>query len=125
MRTILVVDDNLAVRTFFNVCLSEAGYLVIEAGDGAEALRVMDSHDIDLVFCDIFMPNQDGLETIQELRGLHPDSPIVAMTGLGRQYGDCLLMAAKFGAVETLEKPVSRETLLSTASRCQRAEASR
>ena len=80
---ILVVEDSIPFRTIFkNELLSQfpsAG--VVEAGSGEEALETLAAHHVDLVFMDIGLPGQSGLETTKMIRALWPDGPkIIAMT---------------------------------------------
>src|SRR5208283_2976492 len=84
MKRILVVDDNAEVRRALSKTLLKAGYDVITAEDGAAAVRVYRGQSFDLVITDLIMPNQEGLETIMELRRLTPEVKIIAISGGGR-----------------------------------------
>jgi CheY-like chemotaxis protein len=108
---ILVVDDDEGVRGLFHVILSGAGYEVKVARDGAEALAVLPSWKPDVVLMDIVMPNREGIETIREMRRLHANLPIIAMSG-AMQSDIYLRLAAVLGAGSTLAKPVSPGELL-------------
>jgi CheY-like chemotaxis protein len=113
------VDDDPEVRRSIGQTLTKAGYEVIEAADGAEAVRLWrELHGGDLVLLDMFMPEKDGLETIIELRVYSPGVPIIAMSGGGHAARLDILGDAKLlGAVETLEKPFSSHTLLALIAR--------
>ena len=93
--------------------LERAGYDVVEAASGREGLQQYQATAIDLIITDILMPDQDGLETILELRRLAPEAKIIAISG-GGQSGllDLLPVAAKLGAQWTLWKPLRRLELL-------------
>ena len=67
--TILVVDDEIAVRRFLQKCLEKTGFCVLSAGDGREALNVFDQHsaEISAVLLDLTMPRMNGLEVLKEL----------------------------------------------------------
>jgi CheY-like chemotaxis protein len=114
--SILVVDDDRAVRKTISIILRQSGYTVLEAVDGKDALRqaVTDKHI--LIIVDLFMPSMDGLETIRELRRLAPGVPVLAISGSREWAGvpmpDLLKAAAAFGAVSTLSKPFRAEELL-------------
>jgi CheY-like chemotaxis protein len=83
-RRILVVDDEPEVLRLLEGTLTEAGYEVITASDGAEAVRRWrELNGGDLVILDILMPQKDGLETIIELKTHSPGVPIIAMSGGG------------------------------------------
>ena len=112
MPRILLIDDNLEVRSLLRLQLEGAGHQILEAAEGDEALRLFRREPADLVLCDLFMPGKEGLETIRELRRTSR-VPIVAMTGDGPSYGTGMLgLAEKLGADKTLIKPFDTDTLL-------------
>jgi CheY-like chemotaxis protein len=78
---ILVADDEPAILAAVRVVLEADGFEVSEAPDGLAALRLCRRQSVDLVLCDVFMPNQDGLETIAVLRQENPSVKIIAMSG--------------------------------------------
>ena len=116
---ILLVDDDPEVRSSVGQTLVTAGYEVIEAGSGTEAVhRWLELNGGDLVILDLFMPDRDALESIVQLRAHSPGVPIVAMLGGAKTEGVDLLQEAKsLGATETLEKPFSAQTLLALVAR--------
>jgi DNA-binding NtrC family response regulator len=118
-RRILLVDDDPNVRRSIGATLTAAGYEVIMAFDGDEAVRHWrDLNGGDLVLLDLFMPEKDGLETIVELRSHTPGVPIIAMSGGGSTGRVDILQDAKLlGAIETLEKPFSSHVLLEMVAR--------
>ncbi len=109
-KVILVADDDPGIRELFSGILVEAGYEVIEAGDGDEVLRLMDQRRFDLMLLDLVMPNREGLETIQLARQKHSGVKIIAISGAFG--GSFLKVAQKLGADATLTKPVAPEQLL-------------
>ncbi|MCW8890117.1 MAG: response regulator [Sedimenticola sp.] len=68
MATILAVDDSLSIRQMVTFVLKEAGYEVIDASDGVEALAIAEGRQVDLVLTDLNMPRMDGIELIKRLR---------------------------------------------------------
>ena len=118
-RRILLVDDDPDVRRSIGATLAAAGYEVITAEDGDEAVRRWrDLDGGDLVLLDLFMPEKDGLETIVELRSHTPGVPIIAMSGGGSTGRVDILQDAKMlGALETLEKPFTSRVLLDMVAR--------
>jgi two-component system chemotaxis response regulator CheY len=118
-RRILLVDDDPDLRSSVGQTLTVAGYEVIEAASGADAVhRWLELNGGDLVILDLFMPDKDGLEAIVELRAHSPGVPIIATLGGGKTEGEDLLQEAKsLGATETLEKPFSAHTLLALVAR--------
>ncbi|CAN5408142.1 response regulator [soil metagenome] len=106
MAHILVIDDDAIIRRMLMERLTDAGYQVFEAGHGNEGLKVMRAEPADLVLCDLYMPEKEGLETIQELRRNYPELKIIAMSGGNRKSPvDLLPIAKSMGANETIHKP--------------------
>lgn len=90
MKRILVVDDEEAIRLLYKEELSEAGYDVDVAPDGAEALRKVQQTRPDLLTVDLRMPGMDGIELLSRVRAIHRDLPIIISTA----YGD---LRSEFG----------------------------
>ena len=113
MATILIIEDEESIRLLLRSALEAAGYEVTEATNGRQGLELYRHRPTDLVITDILMPDQDGLETILELRRLAPEAKIIAISG-GGQSGllDLLPIAEKLGAQWTLRKPLRRLELL-------------
>jgi two-component system cell cycle sensor histidine kinase/response regulator CckA len=112
---VLVVDDDAAIRSLFYKILARAGYHVMEAADGAQALEAVKKGGVALVITDLVMPEKEGIETIMEIRKSHPQVKIGAVSGAsgGRYLGT----AALLGADAVLAKPVSEEALVDMARR--------
>lgn len=118
MAQILVIDDDAALRTTVRRVLERSGHQVTEAENGAEGMRLVRKRPPDLVVTDLLMPEQEGIETIQELRENHPAIGIVAVSGAGGvEEGGPLLDAQLFGADATLSKPFSVEALIEAVDR--------
>ena len=103
---VLVIDDDVLLRRTICALLERENFEVIEAGDGHQGVRQFQTDPTDLVITDIVMPEQEGLETISQIRATRPDIKIIAMSG-APPLGDSnyLSMAEKFGADRTLRKP--------------------
>jgi two-component system nitrogen regulation response regulator NtrX len=111
---ILVVDDDPILREVASEVLGEAGYAVLVARDGAEALEVLARTACDLVLCDVFMPRMDGIETVQAINRRWPDLPVVMLTaGSSYQTPEELLKTTRLmGAKGGFRKPINRATLI-------------
>jgi CheY-like chemotaxis protein len=108
--TVLLAEDEEAVRELACEFLSASGYTVIVAKDGIEALELAEQHkkSIDVLVTDVVMPRMRGTELAMRLRRAHPDINIVYMSGyLEHNSDDSFLTDA-----EMLQKPFSRESLL-------------
>jgi len=81
-QTILVVDDSWSVRQLVSFTLSSAGYEVMEASDGADALSKLTGQDIHLIICDVNMPNMDGISFVKEVKksDKYKFTPIIMLT---------------------------------------------
>jgi CheY-like chemotaxis protein len=114
MTSIMVIDDDIQVRTVIREMLEGEGYEVREAGNGREGVKAFRQRPADLVLCDIFMPEKGGLQTIRELHDEFGNVKVVAMSGGNHRLGqlDFLLFAEQFGAVSVLHKPFAPKTLL-------------
>ena len=113
MPRILVTDDNAAIRILLTEILEARGYEVETAAEGTAALKLLQQGPFDVLITDIFMPGKDGIELIMEVRVLHPNVKMIAISGGGPGMGmDLLKPAQRLGALRILRKPVSRADLL-------------
>jgi signal transduction histidine kinase/CheY-like chemotaxis protein len=113
METILVVEDDQAMREALTEMLEAMSYHVLSAGDGREALRTFDREGpIDLVLSDLIMPEMGGVALYEQLKRRHPDVRMVVMTGYPlAEEGKELL---EQGIVAWVQKPLDVETLAQT-----------
>ena len=112
---ILIVDDERAIQTSLRGVLEDEGYRVSAVGSATEALVRVQDETPDLMFLDIWMPGMDGLEALAELRRLHPEIPVVMISGHGTI--ETAVKATKLGAYDFIEKPLSLEKTLFAATR--------
>jgi CheY-like chemotaxis protein len=125
MARILVVDDDELVRNTIWVMLRSQEHDAEMAADGEKGVAQFLARPFDLVICDLFMPNKDGLETIKEMHRLSPATPIIAISG-GAAPGadgaavdpDFLRMAGALGATAMLPKPFGLEQMTALVERC-------
>jgi CheY-like chemotaxis protein len=118
MAKILIIDDDEAVRTVIVRGLVSAGHESLEAGDGKRGVDLAKRSAPDLVITDINMPDQDGIQTIGELRELYPVLPIIVISG-EKRVGDYAPLddAQLLGADVVLAKPFVLPTLLTEVKR--------
>lgn len=115
MARILVIDDEPAVRFALEKALKSAGYEVILAADGHEGLASQLTSPADLVITDIFMPHQEGLATLIELKKTCPETAVIVMSG--KPAGPMMLsIAHTLGAARILQKPFGLDEFLSAVS---------
>jgi CheY-like chemotaxis protein len=113
VETILLVEDEAAVRSLAKKALSQKGYRVFEAGDGAIALRVAAAHvgEIDLVLTNVAMPTLGGRGMVEELTELSPEIRILFMSGYPRD--EIFPEKGSASRIAYLQKPFTSETLFS------------
>ena len=112
MPLILIADDNQQICGWLRAVLEAEGYRVIQASDGREAMASIERDAPDLMILDMYLPVQDGLETILMLHNAQSPVKILGISGQSLQGCDILKIAMAFGAHGVLEKPFSRELLL-------------
>jgi DNA-binding NtrC family response regulator len=119
MTKILVIDDDVIVRETIVQILEDGGYQVLSAEDGKRGMAAFRAERPDLVITDIIMPEQEGIQTITEIRGVKPDAKIIAISGGGRIGNtDFLKIARHLGAFDAIAKPFDPDDLLSRVGRC-------
>ena len=112
MATILIIDDEKAIRKTLTEILSFEGYKLDEAGDGEEGLKKFREKGYDVVLCDIKMPKVDGLDFLQKAVEINPDVPIIMISGHGNI--ETAVEAVKKGAYDFIQKPPDLNRLLIT-----------
>ncbi|MGO8915670.1 MAG: response regulator [Stellaceae bacterium] len=126
MTKILIIEDDPEVRQTLVYILEDAGYEVVVAEDGAKGIRKFESNQPDLVITDVFMPNQEGFQTIREILALQPEAKIIAVSAgfdSSPSGGDdkrdfYLRLAHQLGATEVIPKPFEIDDLIRRVKRC-------
>jgi CheY-like chemotaxis protein len=121
MGTILLVDDNRLFRLTMRRILELDGHKVTEAENGLPVVKHLESlkQHFDLMITDINMPEQDGIETIIQVRRGFPALKIIAISGRAHSGGmDLLRMAKQLGASEVLRKPFEPAALRRVVKAC-------
>ncbi|MGB1250762.1 MAG: response regulator [Candidatus Promineifilaceae bacterium] len=115
--SILVVDDTRVIQHVARHILQKAGYQVTLAGDGEEALEVLEDEPHDLVITDVSMPNMDGMELLEAMRASDTLAhiPVIMMTGTGDEAD--VVQARSAEPDGFLTKPVSSHNLLAEVAR--------
>lgn len=126
MARILVIDDDELVRNTIRLMLEQGGHKTLLARDGRDGIRQFQTVVVDLVICDVFMPDKEGLETISELCAIRDSMPIISMTGGlpqatdadRRNDPDFLPMTCMLGATHSIAKPFKAQELLAVVRQC-------
>jgi two-component system chemotaxis response regulator CheY len=112
LKTILIVDDSVTVRQQVSLALAQAGYRVVEAQDGRDALLMLERGGVSMVISDVNMPRMNGFEMLERIK-LHPrhaSVPVVMLTSERRP--DLVERAKKAGASGWITKPFNAELLM-------------
>lgn len=116
---VLVIDDEENIRKLVRMTLTKAGYDVVEAENGEDAVKVLRSDDnplmVDVITCDIRMPKVNGIEAISFFRQQFPSIPVIVITGYPET--DMAVSLLKQGVVDYVPKPVDGEKLLSVVAK--------
>ena len=112
MSKILIIDDERAIRSTLKEILEYEKFEVDEAVDGAEGVKKAETGNFDVILCDIKMPKMDGMEVLNKLQQLVPDTPVVMISGHGTI--DTAVEAIKKGAYDFISKPPDLNRLLVT-----------
>jgi CheY-like chemotaxis protein len=113
MAHILLIDDEDLVRLTLREMLLGAGHTVADAADGRAALELFGATNPDLVITDILMPEQEGLQTIAQMRQMRPHIKIIAISGGGGpRSSDLFRYATMLGARRALSKPFKKKDFI-------------
>jgi DNA-binding NtrC family response regulator len=109
---VLLVDDAKDFIKYMKKRLDARGVIVSTANSGREALDLLNNEPIDVVVLDVLMPDMDGIETLQEIKNIKPELPVIMLTGHGTVESTAEGM--RLGAADFLLKPCDCDTLLSS-----------
>ncbi|MBO4567721.1 MAG: sigma-54-dependent Fis family transcriptional regulator [Bacteroidales bacterium] len=111
MSKVLIIDDEAAIRRSMSGILENEGFTVTDAASAIEALPMLESDSFDAIFCDIKMPQMDGIEFLVKAKTI-TDAPIIIISGHGSI--DVAVEAIKKGAYDFIEKPINLNRMLIT-----------
>jgi two-component system nitrogen regulation response regulator NtrX len=111
-RSVLIIDDEGAIRASLSGALQDEAFEVTAAGSGEEGLGLLKNSAFDAVLLDVWMPGIDGMETLKRIKAQSPDQLVIVMSGHGNV--ETAVKATKLGAYDFVEKPLSLEKILVT-----------
>lgn len=117
-KTVMVIDDSGSFRTVVKLALQKAGYTVVEAGDGKEALTKLESTaKVNLIVCDVNMPNMDGLTFLKTIKSTatHKFTPVIMLTTESQEAKKAEGRAA--GAKAWITKPFQPSQLVDAVNK--------
>ena len=112
---VLVVDDEEGIREILSGIFEDEGCSIVTANSGEEALDLLKEQNPDLILLDIWLPGIDGIQTLEEIKALRPDLPVIMISGHGNI--ELAVKATRLGAYDFLEKPLSLERVLLVSKR--------
>ncbi len=116
-KTILIVDDSASLRQVVNIALSSAGYEIIEACDGVDALSKLDGRKVHLIISDVNMPNMNGIELVRQVKA-RPEykfTPIIMLTT--ESQADMKAQGQAAGARAWVVKPFQPAQMLAAVAK--------
>ncbi len=116
-KTVMVVDDSGSFRTVVKLALQKAGYAVVEAADGQDACSKLGGAKINLIVCDVNMPNMDGLSFLRHVKAspAHKFTPVIMLTTESQEAKKAEGRAA--GARAWITKPFQPSQLVDAVNR--------
>jgi len=116
--TILIVDDEGLMREFYGGLLLESGFRVVTASSGPEALSVLPQYPVETVALDLMMPGVSGLETLEQIRQIAPDLPVIILTASPSSQN--AIAALRLGAFDFIVKGIQHELVVVAVHRAVR-----
>ena len=104
---ILIVDDEVEMLKVCSKVMQSWGFVPVTASDGAKAIRLAEQDEFDLVLCDLYMPESDGIQVLEVLTKSKPNLPVIMLSAYGTI--DRAVAAMKAGAFDFIEKPFEAE----------------
>ncbi len=117
MDSILVIDDERPILNMFGMLLEFYGFRPLTAEGGAEGLAIFEKERPKAVFVDVKMPGMDGLEVLQRIKALDPDTEVILITGHGDK--ELARRAYSLNADDFINKPFQQESLDDAIQRLQ------
>lgn len=110
MRTVLIIDDEEKLRTLLARILQSEGFEVVEAGDCRSGLKKLEQHNIDVVLCDVKLPDGNGVDLLPKIKSAHPFVEVILLTA----YGNIIdgVQAMKNGAFDYIVKGDDNEKII-------------
>ena len=107
---VLLVDDDSSLTSTLELGLNQRGFRVVTASSAEQALKQLDTEDVDAVLTDLHMPGLGGLEFAERVGASHPDTPLIVLTGFGSY--ESAVAAIRAGAYDFLSKPAKLDAII-------------
>lgn len=120
MKRILVIDDELIIRSSCKKILAPEGYEVISAESGKEGIELFEKEAFNLILLDLKMPDMDGIEVLKIIKDKWPETKIIILTGYSTV--ETAVNTLRLGAFNFIEKPFTPDTLLNSVREAYETE---
>ena len=114
MAKILIVDDEINIIKTLSSILQDEGHVLYSSQNGDEAISFLRKNDVDLIILDIWLPDVDGIELLQTIKGFNPDIAVIMISGHGSI--DIAVKSTRMGAFDFLQKPPSMERVITSVN---------
>ncbi len=114
MARILIVDDEVNIINSMTPILQDEGHIVFSGNSGEEAISFLKKNDVDLIILDVWLPDADGIELLERIKKLYPESAAIMISGHGSI--DIAVRSTRMGAFDFLEKPPSLDRLVTSVN---------
>ncbi|MBN1532940.1 MAG: sigma-54-dependent Fis family transcriptional regulator [Spirochaetes bacterium] len=114
MARILLVDDEVNIIKTISSILQDEGHVVFSSGRGGEALEFLRKNEVDLALLDIWLPDYNGIDLLEQIKGLYPETAIIMISGHGSI--DIAVRSTKMGAFDFLQKPMEMERVITSVN---------
>ena len=115
--TVLIVDDDALIRQQLEKELKRSYFNTSTAACGQEALEIITREKIDILLLDVNLPDTDGFELLEKVKGQQPQCQVIVITGFGSE--EIAIQALRRGAIDYIEKPISIDVLTAALGRAQ------
>ncbi len=114
MAKILIVDDEINIIKTLSSILQDEDHVVFAYRNGAESMEFLRANDVDLAILDVWLPDVDGIDLLEQIKGQYPDTAIIMISGHGSI--DIAVKSTKLGAYDFIQKPLSMERVLTSVN---------
>ncbi|MBF0432928.1 MAG: response regulator [Fibrobacteria bacterium] len=116
-KTVLIVDDDKIIRTNLEKEVKRNFYHTLIAEDGTSALELFNNNDVDILLLDVNLPDMNGLDVLEQVKKIKPETEVIVITGFGTQ--DVAIRSLRRGAIDYIEKPINTDGLAAALGRAQ------
>ncbi|OHD67520.1 MAG: Fis family transcriptional regulator [Spirochaetes bacterium RBG_16_49_21] len=114
MAKILIVDDEINIIKTLSSILTDEEHIVYSSKNGEEAREFLRTNDVDMAILDVWLPDVDGIDLLEQIKSLYPDTAVIMISGHGSI--DIAVKSTKLGAYDFIQKPLSMERVITSVN---------